>query len=298
MSGRTIDAHDFRPVWSGKNGCGERPVYAPGENALYWVDCNNPTMFRLDLAGGAPREWKLPSRVGTFALRADGGGAIVALTDGFYDLCFATGEVALAAHTNTSAKFFLNDGRCDLAGRFLAGVVNHDILKGDTELGRIYRYDKGAVTPLLQNVLAANGMAFSPDGLTFYNGCCGSNTVFAHDYELEIGAISNSRVFAKIDAPGCYIDGAAVDDEGGYWLTLYGAGRVLRFLPDGTLERSIQLPLSRPTMVAFGGNDFATMFVTTAADRIDPRMPEPEAGNGSLWAFDPGFRGLPEPMIK
>ena len=137
-----------------------------------------------------------------------------------------------------------------------------------------------------------------PDGRTLYNGCCGSNTVDAHDYDPATGGISNSRIFARIDAPGCYLDGAAIDEEGGYWLPIYGAGKILRFLPDGTLERTLRLPVSRPTMVAFGGDDHATMFFTTAAAQIDPRMGVAESGNGSLWAFEPGFRGLPEPTFR
>jgi L-arabinonolactonase len=297
MSAKALEPTDIRIVWEGDNGCGEKPTYAADEQAVYWVDCNGPSMFRLGLADGAVRRWELPARVGTFALHADGGGAAVALADGIHDLDFATGAVRPRAKTPADAKFFLNDGRCDPRGRFLVGTVNHDMLAGDAELGWIYRLGDEGMVPLVQNVLAANGMAFSPDGRTLYNGCCGSNTVYAHDYDLETGRISNGRVFARVDAPGCYLDGAAMDTEGGYWLPIYGAGKILRFLPDGTIERTIQLPVSRPTMVSFGGDDYATMFVTTAAALIDPRMGPGEPGNGSLWAFEPGFRGLPEPRI-
>ena len=55
-----------------------------------------------------------------------------------------------------------------------------------------------------------------------------------------------------------------VDEEGGIWCVVFGAGRIDRYWPDGRLDRSIELPVSRPTSCMFGGPDLRTLFVADA----------------------------------
>ena len=64
-----------------------------------------------------------------------------------------------------------------------------------------------------------------------------------------------------------YPDGAAVDSEGNYWCAMYEGGRVLQLAPTGAILREILLPVRCPTMMAFGGSDLRTLYITTVSSK-------------------------------
>jgi L-arabinonolactonase len=116
----------------------------------------------------------------------------------------------------------------------------------------------------------------------------------AFDYDLASGAISNRRVFASLaDEPGL-ADGSIVDAEGCLWNAQWRGSKLVRYRPDGSVEREVPLPISNPTCMAFGGPDLDILFVTTAWFTLSPeqRAAEPLAGN--VFAFRPGVRGRKE----
>jgi sugar lactone lactonase YvrE len=75
-------------------------------------------------------------------------------------------------------------------------------------------------------------------------------------------------------------------------------GALLRYAPDGRLDCTIALPVSRPTACAFGGSDFSTLFVTTARFRLAAEKLAAEPFAGGLLALDVGVKGLPEPLYS
>ncbi len=121
--------------------------------------------------------------------------------------------------------------------------------------------------------------------------------IYAYDYDAASGTVANKRVFATIDDGPGIPDGATVDAEGCLWNAQWDAWRVVRYRPDGTIDRTIRMPVSRPTSCMFGGPDLTTLYVTSAIwDETDPRLVnEPLAG--SLFAVDVGVRGLKEPRF-
>src|SRR5690606_20496043 len=92
--------------------------------------------------------------------------------------------------------------------------------------------------------------------------------ILAFDYDLDTGTPARRRTFVRVPE-GDIPDGAAVDAEGGYWIAFFKAGRIARYLPDGTLDRELAAPTTHPTMVAFGGEDLQTLYVTTARRFLD-----------------------------
>jgi sugar lactone lactonase YvrE len=82
------------------------------------------------------------------------------------------------------------------------------------------------------------------------------------------------------------------DAEGGLWVAHWDGARVSRFSPDGVLDRWIDLPVSRPTSCAFGGEDLDRLFITSASIGR-----EDEALAGGLFEVDPAARGLPAEMF-
>jgi sugar lactone lactonase YvrE len=105
------------------------------------------------------------------------------------------------------------------------------------------------------------------------------------------------RLFAKIPDEFGIPDGATVDSEGGYWVALpFGeTGKIARFAPDGRLDIHIDLPVLAPTMVAFGGLNMATLFITSG--RIEKFLNRPSSPlGGDIFAIETGFRGIPEAL--
>jgi sugar lactone lactonase YvrE len=59
-----------------------------------------------------------------------------------------------------------------------------------------------------------------------------------------------------------------VDAQGGVWAALQDGWGVVRFSPDGALDRVIGLPVPGPTDLALGGADGATLFITSARHSV------------------------------
>lgn len=273
---------------------GESVTWVATEGALYWIDVKAPALHRFSPADGATRTWSLTSDVGGFAL-TDDGDAIVALREGIHRLDIETGILHLLSPPPFDpALFRFNEGACDSQGRFWIGVM-FDPLEGSLpeQAGSLYRFT--LAEGLCREADAAelhNGMAWSADGDTFYLSHSNSGTIFAFDYDAVQGRLSNRCVFATIPAADGIPDGAAIDTEGGYWCALHGGGAVRRFHADGSVDRDVSLPVSQPTMPAFAGENLATLYVTTARDKMTVAQKAAEPLAGALLSLDVGARGI------
>ena len=272
---------------------GEVPRWHQVEQALYWIDALKPAIHRLDPAAGLVKSWTPPEKLGSFAPSADGA-LIIAGRNGFalYDPRSGRFE-RIADPEKMAAENILNDGRCDSRGRFWAGSMTKTMQRAS---GRLYRVNKGRVDALDDNIWISNGVAWSPDDKTMYFADSHVHTIFAYDYDIADGTIGKRRVFAETsDRPGVP-DGASVDAEGFLWSAVFDGGCLARYAPDGRLDRTVPVPVSRPTACAFGGAELRTLYVTTARFRLAPEKLITESYAGGLLALDVGVKGLPEPL--
>jgi L-arabinonolactonase len=165
-------------------------------------------------------------------------------------------------------------------------------------VGSLYRYDPdGSLTgPLESGLVVQNGLAWSPDGRRMYlsDSHPSVNRVWSFDYDRDSGLPGNRRLFVDMSKHGGRPDGAAVDADGCYWICANDAGTVLRFTPEGKLDRRLPVPTAKPTMCAFGGPKLDTLFVTSIRPR-DPELLKQQPLGGALFALWPGVQGLPEP---
>lgn len=245
---------------------GECPLWHPIEAALYWVDIAGFAVHRLNPANGAHSSWRMPSEPACIARNASGG-LIVALRTGFFLLNTSDGalhEVAPAPYDTATTRF--NDGRCDAAGRFWVGSMYEP---RDRQLGTMYCLDQGTVHRHWGGVTVSNGLAFSPDNRTLYHADTTAHLIRRHAFDLEKGEAGAPQVFKQFSTDkthnyGGRPDGAAVDSEGAYWCAMFEGGRLLRLSTKGDILREIALPLRCPTMVAFGGEDLRTLYITSA----------------------------------
>jgi sugar lactone lactonase YvrE len=286
---------------------GENPVWSTREQCLYWIDVGDwpeacapaapSSLHRFNPATGDTRRWDFQQTVGSFALE-EGGGVLLAMATGLYRVDLQSSHLTMLVDAPYDCLILrFNDGRCDPTGRFWVGTCQRSDPALPSGSGSLYRYDGYSLDIQLDDVSVANGMAWSPDGQTLYFADSQQRTVWVFDYDLRDARISNRRIFAQV-APGIVLDGAAVDTDGGYWIALYDAGKVVRYRPDGALDREIELPVSKPTKVAFGGPRLETLYITSASHRLTADQLEEQPLAGGLFALQPGVRGLPEPRFR
>lgn len=287
---------EIRVALDAKAQLGEGPVWCPRERVLYWVDSMEPAMKRFDPATGGTKSWSVPDLIGSFALR-EKGGAILALRKGFYALDFATGAVRAIAEPEAGSENRFNDGKCDRRGRFFAGSMHFASLPRQPK-GSLYRFDPDhSVRKMETGIRTSNGIGWSPDNRTMYYTDTRAQCVWAYDYDLETGAIGNRRTLADVPEETGYPDGLTVDAEGFIWSANWGGSRLVRYAPDGRIDRTVMLPVTQPTSCSFGGADLRTLYVTSARDGLDEDQLGKEPSAGAVFAFEPGVTGLAEPRF-
>lgn len=293
MSPPTVDC-----VLDVKAPLGECPVWCERSQTLYWIDIYDGKLNRFDPATGANRVWRFAEPIGSFALCADDA-VLVALKSGLYRYDLASAALApLASPERHLPHNRMNDGRCDPAGRFWVGTMRDppDAARRD---GTLYRLAPDhACTAMAGDFVVPNGLAFSPDGRTLYHSDShvSVRTVWAWDFDLAEGRISNRRVLIDTHGLPGRPDGGCCDADGCYWMTGNDGWEILRVTPSGTIDRRIRLPIAKPSMVAFGGRELDVLYITSI------RPPGVDLGDqplaGSLFAVRPGVKGIPEPRFK
>ena len=273
---------------------GEGPVWDPREQALYFVDVMGRQIVRYRLSEDAFDHFDMPGVVGSLGLR-EGGGAIVAMTGGVALFDFESGAVTPLGDPEAELPLTQwNDGKVDPRGRFLTGTVATDM---KSMICGLYSVDRGVITQLDNGFGITNGPCWSPDGEIFYFADSIPQNIYAYDYDLDTGAVSNRRVFANTAELGGIPDGATVDTQGRLWSAICSAGKIACWRPDGTLERVIDVPPKLVSSVMFGGPDLDRLFVTSI-DGASLGFPSDETG-GQLFVIDGlDARGVPEPRYQ
>lgn len=271
---------------------GESAVWSPGEAALYWVDIRCPAIRRWDSRSGATRSWTMPELVGSVALRRSGG-LVVALRHSIAFFDPSTGALEpVAAPEAERPEMRFNDGRCDRQGRFWCGTMNNDTRAPE---GSLYRLDAShELVQVAGGFSIPNSLAWSPDARTMYFADSLRYEISSYDFDLENGSLGAAQPFAWTQPPAIP-DGSTVDADGYLWNAEYDGWRVVRYAPDGTIDRIVELPVQRPTSCTFGGADLDVLYVTTATQRLGAAELARQPLAGALLALEPGVRGLPEP---
>jgi len=249
---------------------GECPRWDEHAQCLYWVDIDAGQLHRFDPASEKDTFMQFDEEIGCFALRKDGG-FILAMRSGFYFLDHWGERLKFISdpesHLPTNR---FNDGRCDVAGRFLAGTIYPPKDHGGANL---YSLDSNLqVAQLESNILTSNGVAFSPDNRRLYFSDTPRHLIYYYDYDCESGQVSNRKVFHQFPEGKGRPDGAAVDIEGNYWSALYEGGRVVCLDTYGRIIQEIKVPVTCPTMVAFGDEDLKSLYITSVGQRPEEEL--------------------------
>ena len=256
-----------------------------GESPLWDVDLADGRIFLCKAEGTEVRAWVVPGKVGAFALSKGGSGAVIMLNNTFSLLDFVTDDVeAKATVEEDKPRNRLNDGKTNRLGSFLAGSME----MGEEEASdALYRLDHDfSVQKLDVGFAVSNGPWFLPNDKTFYFQDSWVGEIWAYNYDLAQRMLSNKRVFATLDtSDGGGADGSTVDAEGYLWSAKVYAGKLVRYIPNGDIERMIEMLVKKVTSVNFGGPNMDVLYVTSMVKLPLPRFPEDGVMRGALFAI-------------
>lgn len=248
---------------AGVAGLGESPLWDHRTARLWWVDSLAGRLHASGAEGENRASWDLGQPIGSVGLAT--AGLVVALADGFYRFDPATGVTTPVARPDMAPETRLNDGKADHAGRYLCASMRTGDAVG---AGALFRLDaEGAVETLETGIGIGNAICFSPRGDTLYFADSLDGKLRRYEYDQATG-----RIGARHDLVDCQTyggsgaDGATVDAEGRIWVALVLAQAVGCYAPDGTLLRSIPVPLPYPSCPAFGGANLDTLYLTSIAN--------------------------------
>lgn len=271
-----------------QNALGEGPLWHSGEGALYWIDFTRAQFFRYDPVSGDLQTHQLDAKPGCVAF-TESGDLLLATTAGLG--LWREGRLRLIDNRVCPPPNRFNDGAADRRGRFWVGTAS------DQPENHLYRMDAdGRVQRMESGIGISNGIAWSPDNRTmYYSDSGGAGIVYAYDYDIESGSISNRRTFLPPTGTPAVADGLTVDREGGVWIAFWDGWKVARYDPAGTLIAEIAMPVQRPTSCAFGGPDLNELYVTSAGDGLD-RAQQPQTGD--LFKIVTDVQGIAEPHVR
>ena len=282
----TAELIDIVPVG---NTLGEGVLWDPAGERVWWTDIQERRLFRYDPQRRALERFDLPERLGSFGLVEGCDDIVAAFESGF---AFYHPETArldwVARPDHGAANIRFNDGRVDRQGRFWAGSM----VEGPGEpTGKLYCLRGGKPEVRLTGIAISNSICFSPDGKHLYFADTPQRTILRYDLDATTGAIANRRVFAQTPH-GAFPDGSNVDSHGHVWNAHWGAGRVVRYAPDGSTVGTIDVPATQPTCIAFGGKDLDLLFVSSARQNLSEAVLAREPHAGDLFVYKVDIKGL------
>jgi sugar lactone lactonase YvrE len=216
-----------------------------------------------------------------------------------------------------------NDGAVDARGRYWSATLD----TGRTPINCLYRLDAtGALQVMDEGLRAGNGIAWSPDDRTkhlnksfceilrakshnlprargaaftisfawvlMYLVDSGPRVIYAYDFDLASGFVSNRRELVRSLEPSSVPDGIAVDSEGYIWCAHWGGWKVVRYDPAGEVEREVTLSVQYPSSCTFGGANLDELFITSSCIRLDSEEKKKQPHAGDVFHLKTHTRGL------
>lgn len=269
---------------------GEGPIWSPDHGRYFWADILGRRLLWRGPAGAGER--RLDRMASAFGLTTRPGRLLLATETGLALLDPDAPEEPepLAAIEADRPETRSNDGRADRQGGFWIGTMGK---RAEPGAGSIYRHFKGETRRIVEGLAIPNAICFSPDGRLAHYADSRARLVWSQPLDAEGWPQGERRVFLDLRAEGLNPDGAVIDSEGGFCCAKWGAGKVMRYGPDGTRTHELAVGALHCSCPAFGGEDLAEMLVTSALEGLE----SPDAAQGLAYLLRPGLKGLPEPRV-
>lgn len=247
----------------------ECPVYDEEKHGLYWLDIQKNRIYYLDLTSCQCLYTQMDRKIGSI-VPTDSGRFLAGMDDGIYLVDGLTYAPYCWVPESIFENIRFNDGKCDPQGRFVVGTSATPNYAGQGFLISVGA--KGNYQMLYPGLGCSNGLAWTEDGKIMYHVdtlVSIPSYIAAVDYDPETGAVSNRRPainFSKEAAQGILADGMAIDRDGNLWIAEWNGYGVGCWNPKtGEKIAKIQVPAAKVSSCAFGGKDYQTLYITTAA---------------------------------
>jgi sugar lactone lactonase YvrE len=271
---------------------GEGPLWHPERGQLFWFDVLAGKLLSRD--GDRALEWAFDEMISA-AGWIDRDRLLIASESSLFTFDLATEaaeEVVPLEADNMETRS--NDGRADPHGGFWISTMGKN---AEPNAGAIYRLYRGQLRRIVAGLTIPNAISFAPGGSLAYYTDTRTRQVMAQPLGRDGWPEGAPRVLIDLTAEGLIPDGAVTDADGNLWIAEWGAGRVAVHAPDGRFLRAVTVGAGRSTCPAFGGPDFATLFVTTAREGMNAAALAGDPLAGQVFAADPGARGRAEPRV-
>ena len=287
------------PIANFNDLCGESPIWHPDLNTLYWTDINGRKFFSYAWNERSASVVQEGFEVCGFALNA-GGGFVVVNNSGFWLWDVGSAPIPLANQAD-GVRLAMNDCIAEPGGGIIAGTCFYDPSRADSPRGHLVHLSpRGPVRVLDEGFELANGLGFSVDERTLYFADSAARIIYAYDYDVGAGSVRNRRVFVRVSSQEGMPDGLTVDSEGFVWSAQWFGSCIVRYDPDGKVERRLHIPATQTSSLTFGGPYLTDIFVTSASypDAL-PLAPKgynahDNYSGGKLFHFQNEIAGKPE----
>jgi sugar lactone lactonase YvrE len=277
---------------------GESPIWSVAEQALYWVDILGCRFHRYHPQSGTRDTYSIDASVGALGLRASGG-PVLATGRGLalYDLSTRTIDW-LSQALFDPGKMRFNDGKVDSRGRFWAGTMGLEAADRQLLQGNLYRLDPDASVHLMDTgYTLINGIGWSPDDTRMYVVDSEQRAIYLYDFDAEMGAIAQRRLFLDTSREPGVPDGLTVDVEGAIWVAYWNGWRIVRYDASGKRLAQIDLPVQCPTSCTFGGHNLEELYITSAWEELNEEQRKSQPLAGDLFRIRPGVKGMQSPLF-
>ena len=296
-------AYNFETLASNNDRCGESPLWDAATQRLLWNDMNASLIFSYDLKSGQV------TTLNTKGLNAAGmafnqTGELVLAGAGGLHLWRESGEhrTLLTRHNAETLNF--NDILAAPQGRLYAGTWYWGTQEYQ-KTGKLYLIETdGSISIQDEGIELSNGLALSPNEEILYYADSTARKIYAYRVNPENGTLTGRRVFVAVPSTEGMPDGLTVDAHGFIWSAQWYGSQIVRYDPDGTIERSIAVPASQVTCMAFGGKDWNELYITTASEDWRTRFSPPGYDSsminlgGDLYRMKLDIQGKPEHKTK
>jgi len=240
---------------------GEGAIWDDKNQCLYWVDILKGLVHKYDPIKANHETKEIGGFVGS-VVPVNQNEIVLLVNREFVSYNWSTGEKSILGNVEKDRKENrFNDGKCDPAGRFWAGTMALDEATG---AGGLYCLNNDlSIDEKLRDISISNGIVWTSDQQTMYYIDTPTMEVWAFDYDIVSGTITNKRVVINVDKKEGFPDGMTIDHEDKLWIAHWGGKQVARWDPqNGKKLLSIPIPASHITSCAFGGKNLDQLYIT------------------------------------
>lgn len=272
---------------------GEGPLWHPLRDELLWFDITNNTLHAQSASNH--QSFEFDQNVSAVAW-IDAGSVLISGENGLQILSLDNGTKQTVIDIDKDNSITRsNDGRADRQHGFWVSTMGKNAEQG---AGAIYRFYKGEVRCLHENITIPNAICFSPSGEIAYFADSMKKCVFKQKLDFETGwPIADAEIFIDFTSMNKTPDGAVVDALGNIWIAFWGESMVEGYAQNGQSMGQIKFPTPHTTCPAFGDKDTSTLFVTTAMQGLEEEALRKDENAGKTFSVATNIKGLSEPKV-